>query len=67
MNRYKQSALFRDGANPMISGVCGGVAKYLNINPLWTRLGAVLGFVMAPVAVALAYVLAILLLRKRLV
>lgn len=67
MTRYNQSTLFRDGANPMISGVCSGLAKYLKINPLWTRTGAVVGFLMAPVAVALAYVLAVLLLRKRLV
>jgi phage shock protein PspC (stress-responsive transcriptional regulator) len=66
MTRYNQSALFRDGANPMISGVCSGLAKYLNVNPIWTRTGAVVSFLVFPFAMALAYVLAVLLLRKRL-
>ena len=34
--------LFRSRKNRMISGVCGGVAKYFNIDPTIVRLIAVL-------------------------
>ena len=65
MTRYNQSTLFRDGANPMVSGVCGGLAKYLDINPLWVRGATAVSFLFFPFAIALAYVLAVLLLKKR--
>jgi phage shock protein PspC (stress-responsive transcriptional regulator) len=56
---------FRDAANAKIAGVCAGIAKYFDVNPWWVRGAAVVAFVMVPVATALAYVLAILLLRYR--
>lgn len=30
--------LFRSSANRMISGVCGGIAEYLNVDPTIIRL-----------------------------
>jgi phage shock protein PspC (stress-responsive transcriptional regulator) len=56
---------FRDAAKAKISGVCAGLAKNLDIDPWWVRGGAVVAFIVLPVATALAYVLAILLLRYR--
>jgi phage shock protein PspC (stress-responsive transcriptional regulator) len=56
---------FRDAAKAKIAGVCAGLAKHLDINPWLVRAGAVVCFVLLPVATALAYVLAILLLRYR--
>ncbi len=34
--------LYRSPDDRMIAGVCGGIAEYLNIDPLWVRLAAVL-------------------------
>ncbi|MFC4701707.1 PspC domain-containing protein [Glaciecola siphonariae] len=56
---------FRDAAAAKIAGVCAGVAKYFDVNPWWVRAGAIAGFIVMPFATALAYVLAILLLRYR--
>jgi phage shock protein PspC (stress-responsive transcriptional regulator) len=56
---------FRDAAKAKISGVCAGIAKYFDINPWLVRGAAVLSFVVLPFATALAYVLAILLLRYK--
>jgi phage shock protein PspC (stress-responsive transcriptional regulator) len=63
--RYNQAKLFRDGVNPMVSGVCSGLARYLDINPLWVRGGAVALFLVTPTAVALGYVMGVLFLRKQ--
>jgi len=54
---------FRDAANAKISGVCAGIGKYLDLNPWVIRGVAIASFVFMPFATALAYVLAILLLR----
>jgi phage shock protein C len=56
---------FRDASKAKIAGVCAGLAKHLDINPWLVRVAAVACFVFLPVATALAYVLAILLLRYR--
>ncbi|MFT5544106.1 MAG: phage shock protein C [Glaciecola sp.] len=55
--------LFRDANRAMISGVCAGVAKYLDIAPIWVRAAAVVSMIFLSLPTALAYVLAILLLR----
>jgi len=34
--------LYRSNANRMITGVCGGIAEYLNVDPTLIRLGFVL-------------------------
>jgi phage shock protein PspC (stress-responsive transcriptional regulator) len=57
--------LFRDPNKAIISGVCAGVAKYFDVNPLWVRVAAVASMAMLPFATGLAYVLAILLLRYK--
>lgn len=60
-----EKRLFRDAQHAKVSGVCAGVAKYFDINP-WIVRGISAGaFLMFPVPVALAYVLAILLLRYK--
>lgn len=56
---------FRDSTRAKVAGVCAGMAKHLDINPWLVRAAAVVCFVCLPVATALAYVLAILLLRYR--
>ncbi|MFT5711916.1 MAG: phage shock protein C [Glaciecola sp.] len=57
--------LFRDADRAIISGVCAGVAKYLDIDPLWVRVGAIVSMIFVTVPTASAYVLAILLLRYK--
>ncbi|MFT4731370.1 MAG: phage shock protein C [Gammaproteobacteria bacterium] len=57
--------LFRDADRAIISGVCAGLAKYLDIDPLWVRVGAIASMIFLTVPTALAYVLAILLLRYK--
>jgi phage shock protein PspC (stress-responsive transcriptional regulator) len=57
--------LFRDANRAIISGVCSGVAKYFDIDPLWVRAAAVVSMIFLTVPTALAYVLAILLLRYK--
>ncbi|GLR72492.1 PspC domain-containing protein [Agaribacter marinus] len=56
---------FRDPHKAKISGVCAGLAKQVDVDPWWVRGAAVAAFIFAPIPVALAYVLAILLLRYR--
>ena len=56
---------FRDPTQAKIAGVCSGLAKNLEINP-WIIRGLTVGaFLFFPFAIALGYVLAILLLRYR--
>jgi len=57
--------LFRDANGAIISGVCAGLAKYLDIDPLWVRIGAIVSMIFVTLPTALAYVLAILLLRYK--
>ena len=60
-----ESRFFRDATRANIPGVCAGIAKNIDVNPWLIRAGAVISFIILPFATALAYVLAILLLRCR--
>jgi phage shock protein C len=62
---YQLNRLYRDGRRAMVSGVCAGIARHFDINPNWVRGATAIAFVMAPFAVALAYVLAVLFLKTR--
>lgn len=56
---------YRDAATAKISGVCAGVAKYFDINEWIVRCIAIVAFLFFPLAIGLAYVLAILLLSYK--
>lgn len=56
---------FRDPHDAKVCGVCAGVAKNLQVNPWIVRGATIAAFLYFPMAVGLAYVLAILLLRYR--
>lgn len=56
---------YRDASNAKVSGVCAGLAKQFDVNPWLVRGAAVILFLFVPFAVALAYVLAVLLLKYR--
>jgi phage shock protein C len=60
-----EKRFFRDSQEAKISGVCAGIAKYFDTNPWLVRGISISIFLMFPVAVALAYVMAILLLSEK--
>lgn len=53
--------LYRSSTNKMISGVCGGVAEYINVDPTIVRLvWAILGISSAGIGVVLYIIAAII-------
>lgn len=56
--------LLRSKKDRMIGGVCGGLAKYLNVDPTIVRLGFVLGFVLLFQWIALVYVLMLIIIPE---
>jgi len=53
--------LYRSSTNKMISGVCGGVAEYINVDPTIVRLvWALLGISSAGIGVVLYIIAAII-------
>ena len=57
-----KTEIYLDRSNRKLGGVCAGVARYFNIQPLFVRLGAVVFFFVALEAVLVAYGLAYLIL-----
>ena len=57
-----KTRIYLDRSNRKLGGVCAGVARYFNIQPLFVRLGAVVFFFVALEAVLVAYGLAYLIL-----
>ena len=63
--RSEGSRLELDRRNGLIIGLCAGIARYLDVDVTWVRIGAVVGAaVLTKVAVA-AYVIGWLLLDER--
>ena len=57
--------IYRDNIRRKVSGVCAGVANHFRL-PVWgVRVAAIAAFIFAPVPVALAYALAVLLLPTK--
>lgn len=56
---------YKDTLRKKVSGVCAGVAKHFGFDPLWVRAATVVAFILMPVPIALAYVIAVLLLPTR--
>ncbi len=44
-----QKRLYRDTRRKVLGGVCAGIAHYLNFDPLWVRLAALLLFIGLPI------------------
>lgn len=61
MNERK---LLRSKKERMIGGVCGGLAKYLNIDPTVVRLVFVLSFFLLFQWIALVYVLMLIIIPE---
>jgi phage shock protein C len=49
--------LYRSTSDHMISGICGGLGKYFNIDPTIVRLLAVVGFFVTGTAAFWAYLI----------
>lgn len=60
-----EKRFFRDSEKAKVSGVCAGIAKYFDINEWIVRAVCIVSFILAPFAVGLAYVLAVLLLSYK--
>lgn len=54
---HPRRRLFRDPDNRMIGGVCGGVAAYFDIDPVWIRLAFAVSFFFAGTGVLLYIIL----------
>lgn len=52
-----EKRLYRSRNEKMISGVCGGIAEYFNVDPTLVRLGAVVWGLWAGTGI-LAYIIA---------
>ncbi|MEC7690366.1 MAG: PspC domain-containing protein [Pseudomonadota bacterium] len=56
--------IYRDTSNGVISGVCAGLAKYLDVDATWVRVAAVAGLILFHVPVLIAYIAATFLLPR---
>ena len=52
--------LFRSKTNRMLAGVCGGLAKYFDIDPVLVRVLAVVSLVIFNIAAVIAYIVMII-------
>ena len=60
-----EKRLYKSNENKMISGVCGGIAEYFNIDPTLVRLGWVLFSALGGSGI-IAYIIAAIIIPKRL-
>ncbi len=56
--------VYRDVNGGVIAGVCAGVARYLEVDPLWVRIAAVAGAIVMPMVTLIAYLAAVFLLPR---
>lgn len=67
--RYSRSIrdrkLGKDPFHKKLGGVCAGFARYLNVEPLFVRIIAIVALFIAPQAVLLAYGIAYVVLDDR--
>lgn len=64
MKHVNSKRVYRDTDNAVIAGVCAGLAKYLDIDPVWVRGGAIVSVFMLPGISLLAYLAAVFLLPR---
>lgn len=60
-----EKRLYKSNENKMISGVCGRIAEYFNIDPTLVRLGWVLFSALGGSGI-IAYIIAAIIIPKRL-
>ena len=59
-----QKRIYRDLDAAVISGVCAGIARYLDVDPIWVRVAAAASLLCMPVIALLAYFAAVVLLPR---
>ncbi len=59
-----QKRLYRDVDNAMISGVCAGLARHLEVDAVWVRAVAIAGLFFGAVPAVIAYFAAVVLLPR---
>lgn len=64
-NYYDVNRIYKDSMRKKLSGVCAGCARYFGMETWIARLITVLAFMLLPVPVAIAYVMAAILLPTR--
>ena len=57
--------LYRSTADRMISGVCGGIAEYFNVDPTLVRIAAVVLLFVSGGTVGLGYLVAMFIVPER--
>ena len=56
--------IYRDLDSAVISGVCAGVARHLEIEPIWVRVGAAAALICMPAIAVISYFAAVMLLPR---
>jgi phage shock protein C len=66
MNRFHDvNRIYKDNVRKKVSGVCAGVAKHWGLEAWIVRLITIGAFLMFPVAIAIAYIVATVMLPSR--
>ncbi len=60
-----QKRVYRQMHNAVISGVCAGLARYLDVDAIWVRVAAVASLFFMPGLSVVAYIAAVILLPRR--
>ncbi|MBQ4831079.1 PspC domain-containing protein [Alteromonas sp. CI.11.F.A3] len=66
MKMPSQKRIYRDLDSAVISGVCAGVARHLEVDPIWVRVGAAAGLICMPAIAVIGYFAAVMLLPRAL-
>ncbi|MDO6568190.1 PspC domain-containing protein [Alteromonas sp. 1_MG-2023] len=64
MKMPSQKRIYRDLDSAVISGVCAGVARHLEVDPIWVRIGAAAALITMPAIAIVAYFAAVMLLPR---
>lgn len=64
MKMPSQKRIYRDLDSAIISGVCAGVARHLEVDPIWVRVGAATALIFMPAIAVVSYFAAVMLLPR---
>lgn len=64
MKMPSQKRIYRDLDAAIISGVCAGVARYMEVDTIWVRAAAAASLIFMPFIALVAYFAAVILLPR---
>jgi phage shock protein C len=64
MKMPSQKRIYRDLDSAIISGVCAGVARYMEVDTIWVRAAAAAALIFVPFIALVAYFAAVILLPR---